>query len=60
MKQLAEKALAGEFLSVDEGTELFAGLLLPELMFIGNELRKKQRPGKAVTWIIDRNVNSTN
>ncbi|MFH1160499.1 MAG: cyclic dehypoxanthinyl futalosine synthase [bacterium] len=60
MKQLAEKALSGEFLSEPEGTELFTRLSLPELMFIGNELRKKQRPEKVVTWIIDRNVNSTN
>ena len=29
-------------------------------MFVANELRKKQVPSNRVTWIIDRNANTTN
>ena len=29
-------------------------------MFVANELRKKQVPSNKVTWIIDRNANTTN
>jgi cyclic dehypoxanthinyl futalosine synthase len=29
-------------------------------MYVGNELRKKQVPHNKVTWIIDRNMNTTN
>jgi cyclic dehypoxanthinyl futalosine synthase len=31
-----------------------------ELMYVGNALRQKQVPNDAVTWIIDRNSNTTN
>ncbi|HEX4851434.1 MAG TPA: cyclic dehypoxanthinyl futalosine synthase [Puia sp.] len=57
---LYARALAGEFLSVDEGVELFKHAPTSNLMFIGNELRKKQVPHGKVTWQIDRNVNTTN
>lgn len=57
---LIEKALNRELLSAEEGKVLFDSLPLPQLMWIGNELRKKLHPGKVVTWIIDRNVNITN
>lgn len=30
------------------------------LMFVANELRKQKKPGNKVTWIIDRNANTTN
>jgi cyclic dehypoxanthinyl futalosine synthase len=39
---------------------LFDQASLPELMFIADELRKKQVPHGKVTWQIDRNVNTTN
>ena len=35
-------------------------LHLTELMYVANELRKKQVPHGKVTWQIDRNVNTTN
>ncbi|PWT77120.1 MAG: dehypoxanthine futalosine cyclase [Bacteroidetes bacterium] len=58
--ELYARALASEFLTVDEGVELFERAPLADLMFIGNELRKKQVPHGKVTWQIDRNVNTTN
>lgn len=57
---LYNKALQFEFLSVEEGVHLYEHAPLTELMFIANELRKKQVPHGKVTWQIDRNVNTTN
>ncbi len=57
---LLARALKFEFLSADEGLFLFNTALTPELMYVANELRKKQVPHGKVTWIIDRNVNTTN
>ncbi|MGB4400087.1 MAG: cyclic dehypoxanthinyl futalosine synthase [Daejeonella sp.] len=49
-----------EFLTAEEGLYLFNQAGTPELMYVANELRKKQVPHGKVTWIIDRNVNTTN
>src|ERR1041385_5093297 len=65
---LLKRALNFEFLSIEEGVFLFRNAPMAELMFVANELRKKQKPdslpkdGKPgkVTWQIDRNVNTTN
>jgi cyclic dehypoxanthinyl futalosine synthase len=57
---LYDKALQFGFLSVDEGMFLFENAPLTELMYVANELRKKQVPHGKVTWQIDRNVNTTN
>jgi len=57
---LYKKALNFEFLTVDEGVQLYEYAPLEELIFIGNELRKKQKQDDIVTWQIDRNVNITN
>jgi cyclic dehypoxanthinyl futalosine synthase len=57
---LYEKALRMEFLTVEEGVFLFKEAALTELMYVGDELRKKQVPHGKVTWQIDRNVNTTN
>jgi cyclic dehypoxanthinyl futalosine synthase len=57
---LIERALNFDFLNVEEGVFLFENAPLSELMFISNELRKKQVPHGKVTWQIDRNVNTTN
>ena len=54
------RALKFEFLSAEEGLFLFKNAGTPELMYVANELRKKQVPHGKVTWIIDRNVNTTN
>jgi cyclic dehypoxanthinyl futalosine synthase len=55
-----EKALNFEFLTAEEGMHIFTHAPLTELMFVANELRKKQIPHGKVTWQIDRNVNTTN
>ena len=60
LKQLYERALNFEFLSVEEGVFLFEQAPLTELMFLADTLRKKQVPHGKVTWQIDRNVNTTN
>jgi cyclic dehypoxanthinyl futalosine synthase len=59
-EDLYSKALQFEFLSIEEGMHLFEEAPLTELMFVANELRKKQVPYNKVTWQIDRNVNTTN
>jgi cyclic dehypoxanthinyl futalosine synthase len=57
---LLARALNFEFLSVEEGVHLYHHAPLTDLMFVANELRKKQVPHGKVTWQIDRNVNTTN
>jgi cyclic dehypoxanthinyl futalosine synthase len=57
---LLQRALNFEFLSANEGKYLFEHVSTADLMYVGNELRKKQKPDNKVTWIIDRNVNTTN
>lgn len=60
LSDLFKKALNLEFLSVEEGMFLFDNAALTELMFVANELRKIHVPHEKVTWIIDRNLNTTN
>jgi cyclic dehypoxanthinyl futalosine synthase len=60
LTDLYTKALGFQFLSVEEGVFLFENAPLTELMFVADELRKKQVPHGRVTWQIDRNVNTTN
>jgi len=60
LSELYQKALDLQFLSIEEGVFLFENAPLSELMFVANELRKKQVPHGKVTWQIDRNVNTTN
>ncbi len=57
---LYQKALAFEFLSIEEGMFLFEHAPLTELMNVADELRKIQVPHGKVSWQIDRNVNTTN
>ncbi len=60
LDELYEKASAFGFLSVEEGVYLYHNAPISNLMFIADELRKKQVPHGKVTWQIDRNVNTTN
>lgn len=60
LADLYQKALNFEFLTVEEGMNLFNHAPASELMYIADELRKKQVPHGKVTWIIDRNMNTTN
>jgi len=57
---LLKRAGNFEFLSAEEGVFLFEHAPVTDLMFVADELRKKQKPDGKVTWIIDRNVNTTN
>jgi cyclic dehypoxanthinyl futalosine synthase len=58
---LLKRALNMEFLSIEEGVYLFHNAPTAALMFVGNELKKIQKPDHhKVTWQIDRNVNTTN
>ncbi len=60
LADLYHKALNFEFLSVEEGVFLFDNAPTADLMYVADELRKKQVPHGKVTWIIDRNMNTTN
>ena len=60
LQGLYERAMRFDFLSAEEGVFLFENAPLADLTFIANELRKIQVPHGKVTWIIDRNVNTTN
>lgn len=61
VEDLLQRALRFEFLSIEEGVFLFEHAPTSELMFVANELRKIQKNNSdKVTWIIDRNVNTTN
>ena len=60
INELYQKALDFQFLTVAEGEYLFHNAPLPELMQIADTLRKQQVPSGKVTWIIDRNLNTTN
>ena len=60
LDHLYTKAMNFEFLSAEEGMFLFNNAPISELMFVANELRKKQVPHGKVTWQIDRNLNTTN
>lgn len=58
---LLARALKFEFLSIEEGVFLYENAPTSELMFVANELRKIQKKNSnKVTWIIDRNLNTTN
>jgi cyclic dehypoxanthinyl futalosine synthase len=58
--EVLQRALNFEFLSQEEGKFLFEHAALADLTFVANELRKIHIPDNKVTWIIDRNVNTTN
>jgi len=60
LNDLYQKALDFGFLTVEEGVFLFENAALPDLMFVADQLRRKQVPHGKVTWQIDRNVNTTN
>lgn len=58
--ELLKRALNREFLSAEEGVHLFENAPTTELMWAANELRKQKKTDGKVTWIIDRNANTTN
>lgn len=60
INDLLQKAINLDFLSAEEGLFLFENAPTPALMYVGNLIRKHHVPGNHVTWIIDRNSNTTN
>src|SRR6476620_4872561 len=60
LASLYDRALKFDFLTAEEGGFLFENAPLSDLMFVANELRKIQVRYNKVTWIIDRNMNTTN
>ncbi|MEN9571965.1 MAG: dehypoxanthine futalosine cyclase [Bacteroidota bacterium] len=60
LTELYQRAMNFESLSAAEGVFLFEQAPLADLMYVADELRKIQVPHGKVTWIIDRNLNTTN
>lgn len=60
ISELFQKALRLEFLTAEEGLFLFENAPTAELIYVGNSIRQYHVPGNTVTWIIDRNSNTTN
>lgn len=58
--ELLERALRFDNLTAEEGVFLFENAPTAELMYVANRLRQIQVPNNKVTWIIDRNSNTTN
>ncbi len=57
---LLRRALNLEFLSADEGVFLFERADTSALAAVAHALRMRRKPTDEVTWIIDRNANTTN
>lgn len=61
LKTIYKKIFKNIDLTKEEACNIYKYASTSELMFIANELRKKQKKdNKKVGWIIDRNVNITN
>ncbi|MFZ4474950.1 MAG: CofH family radical SAM protein [Saprospiraceae bacterium] len=60
VSDLLQRALRMEWLSPEEGVFLFENASTTELMYVGNRMRRHHVPSGIVTWIIDRNSNTTN
>ncbi|MBK9270916.1 MAG: CofH family radical SAM protein [Saprospiraceae bacterium] len=60
IEQLLTKALDKKELTAEEGLLIFEKAPTAEIMWVANRLRQDAVPGKKVTWIIDRNSNTTN
>lgn len=60
VQEILDRAFAEEFLSAEEGKFLFENAPTSELAFVANELKKRKKGNEKVTWIIDRNANTTN
>ncbi|MBK8966646.1 MAG: cyclic dehypoxanthinyl futalosine synthase [Saprospiraceae bacterium] len=60
IEDLLHRALQFEWLSPEEGVFLLENATTAELMYVGNLMRRHHVPGNVVTWIIDRNSNTTN
>ncbi len=59
-KDIINKSLNGEMISINDAGELWHNASLGELMSGAQNLRNIKAPSGKVSWIIDRNVNITN
>jgi len=59
-EELLQRALKSEWLSIEEGQFLFENAALNQLIWVADTLRKEKKKSDVVTWMIDRNVNTTN
>jgi len=57
---ILHSALQSKFLTKDEGIHLYQYAGTAELMAAGHQMRLHHKNDNIVTWIIDRNVNTTN
>lgn len=60
ISELLQRAINFEFLTAEEGVFLFENAATADLMWVGNQMRQHHQPGNIVSWIIDRNSNTTN
>ena len=60
ISDLLQRALNFENLTAEEGVFLFENAATTELMYVANKMRQHHVSGNNVTWIIDRNSNTTN
>lgn len=60
VEDLLDRVLDFQFLTAEEGVFLFEQAATTDLMYVGNKMRQHHVPGDVVTWIIDRNSNTTN
>ncbi len=60
IQNLLHRAMQREWLTPEEGVFLFENAATADLMYVGNQARQYHVPGDIVTWIIDRNSNTTN
>ncbi len=59
MKEIVNKVIAGERISVDEALSLYNEGSIHLLGFLADAIRKRLHPDPAVTYVIDRNINYT-
>lgn len=60
INDLLDKAIHKEFLTAEEGKFLFENASTSTLAFVANQLKIEKKGNEKVTWIIDRNANTTN
>lgn len=58
--EMLHRAMNGAWLTPEEGVFLLEYAPTADLMYAGNAIRQQHVPGNTVTWIIDRNANTTN
>jgi cyclic dehypoxanthinyl futalosine synthase len=60
VNEILSRAMAGEYLSLQDGLQLWDQAQMGQLVFAADMIRRRMHPDNSVTWLIDRNVNITN